>query len=414
VSTGIPVEPGSREPGLDQLIRALTADGDPHELAGRDAALAAFRTAHSQPRRRPGLTFLPGGTARLSAVAAALVAAFAGLTAAAYAKALPAPMQHIAHSMLSGVGVPDSQPAPAKNHLAPTPGGASHPGAGAGASASPHATPSPTGSCPCPTPTTHHVLKGSALTVTTARLQLPANGWDQVSGRLTYHGHPEAGVRIRLLEQRAGSGGWVLAGSGVTGGHGWVRVGVPHVTRNVTFRLAGANGVRSASVSVTVIPHASLWRAAPAEAGTFRLVAQSRFGDPGDTVVLQERSGGSWQDVATATLGPDHRASFDLPASQSGHSYRAQLQATSAHGASLSAPVFVPHIKAIGAKVVDPYPTMPHPGVPGHRGGHHHRVTGPVTPGPVVSGTPSPGPIIPGPVVPGPIVPGPVGGPVRP
>lgn len=34
-----------RKPDLDQLVTALTADGQPEELAGRDAALAALRAA---------------------------------------------------------------------------------------------------------------------------------------------------------------------------------------------------------------------------------------------------------------------------------------------------------------------------------------------------------------------------------
>ena len=70
------------KPGLDQLISALTADGRPDELAGRDAALAAFRAAgqrardradapaapRSPPSSRPLTGWLP---TRLAAIAAA-------------------------------------------------------------------------------------------------------------------------------------------------------------------------------------------------------------------------------------------------------------------------------------------------------------------------------------------------------
>ena len=111
MSTGFSNEPGSREPGLDHLIKALTADGYPDELAGRDAALAAFRAAYGQPRRQPRFSPWLSGSRRLSTVAAAaLVAGIAGVTAAAYAQALPAPVQHIAYSVLSPLGVPDNQP----------------------------------------------------------------------------------------------------------------------------------------------------------------------------------------------------------------------------------------------------------------------------------------------------------------
>lgn len=416
MSTGIRDEPGSREPGLDQLIRALTADGQPRELAGRDAALAAFRAASGQPRRAR-FTLLPGAPSRLSAAAAALVAAFAGFTAAAYAKALPAPVQHIAYSVLAPFGVPDSQPAPGGHH-GPKPGSASGPAtAPGGGTPAPSVQPS---SCPCPGSPSRTAARGSALAITAVRAQLPANGWEIFAGKLTYHGRPEPGVRVRLLEQAAGASGWRQAGSGVTGGHGGVWVGVPHVTRNAIFMLAGPNGVSSASISVTVIPRVLIWRAA-AQPGTDRLVGAARFGDPGDLVTLQQLSGGSWQTVATQALGAGHRAPFDLPAAAfGGHYYRVALEATSAHGGGVSTRIWVPRARAGSAHVVQPPPTPPPPtGWPGP--GRHHPVPRPPLPGPVLPGpvppspTPTPGPVLPGPVPPTPIIPTPVlPGPVNP
>jgi hypothetical protein len=112
VSTGLPDEPDShREPGLEHLIRALTAGGDPRELADRDAAAAMFRAsirpASGRLRRwRPRLPLHPVR----AAVAAGVTAAVAGTTAAAYAAVLPAPVQHIAHSVFAPLGVPDDRP----------------------------------------------------------------------------------------------------------------------------------------------------------------------------------------------------------------------------------------------------------------------------------------------------------------
>lgn len=391
-------QPGSREPGLDQLIRALTADGHPAELAGADAALAAFRAAHARPRRRPGFRLLPGAPARVSAVAAALIAAFAGLTAAAYAKALPAPVQHIAYSVFSPLGVPDNQNAPAGHPNRPLghPAGQAHTGRR-------HASPAPSTSpsCPCPTATSHRALTGAALAVTVARAQLPANAWDQFTGKLTLRGRPESGIRLRLLEQPAGSSRWIVAGSGLTGGHGRIRVDVSHLTRNATFRFAGPHGLGSKSVSVTVIPRVLLWQAA-ARPGRNRLVAAARFGDPGDAAELQRRSAGAWHNVASGDLNTARRASFVLPASQSGgHYYRVQLAATSSHGAAVSAAFFVQRSKSgTGAKAIVPPPhvALPSSGPPRHAG--RHRSQGPGT---------TPTPVLPGPVTPpGPAVPGPV------
>lgn len=402
MSTGFPGEPGSRESGLDQLIRSLTADGYPHELAGREPALAAFRAARSEPRRRFRLAVRPTGSARLGAVAAAVVATLAGLTAAAYAQALPAPVQRIAHSVFSSLGVPDSQPVPAGHSHA------SRRAAHVPATRHLHAPSRSAGSgCPCPAGTARPAIRGSTLTLTAARTQFPANGWDAFAGRLTYHGHPEHGVRLLLLEQGAGASGWQHAGTGVTGPRGNIRVGVAHLTQNASFELASPDGtVVSSLVSVTVIPHVSFWRAS-ARPGVNRLVADSRFGDAGDVVVLEELDGSAWQSVANQPLDIAHRASFDLPrAGSAGHYYRAILQATSTHGASVSRAVREPPAKSLtGAHTIIPHPVVRPTGMPG-RPRPYRGIRRPVGPGPVPTGTVPDGPAIPGPIEPGPVAPG--------
>jgi hypothetical protein len=394
VSTGFRNEPGSREPGLDQLIRALTADGYPQELAGRETALAAFRSARRQPSRGVRLTVRPTGSARLGAVAAAAVATLAGLTAAAYAQALPAPMQRIAYSVFSSFGVPDSQPrAPAHSPASPrsmhVPAIARH-----------HGKPSrSTGAqCPCPARTPRPAIKGSTLTLAAARTQFPANGWDAFTGRLTHNRHPEHGVRLVLLEQTAGGSGWRRVGSGITGPRGGIRVGVPHLTQNASFELASPDGaVASPQISVTVIPHISFWRAS-VRPGINRLVAQSRFGDVGDVVVLEELTGGAWQNIASQQLDAAHRASFDLPLAKSaGHYYRAVLQASSTHGASVSVSVHEPPGKTLtGAHVTATPASAAATDIPDHHG-PYHGIRGPIPTGSVPTGTVSPGPVPPSP-----------------
>ena len=355
MSTGFSNEPGSREPGLDHLIRALTADGYPQELAGRDAALAAFRAAYGQQRRQPRFSPWLSGSRRLSTVAAALVAGIAGFTAAAYAQALPAPVQHIAYSVLSPFGVPDNQPSTSPARSGSAPGSA--PGS---AAAGGHGTASPSASCPCPTATSSQAVAGSVLVINVGQTRLPAGGSDAIAGKLTHHGRPESGVRVRLLEQPAGSPGWQLVASGVTGGRGKVRFSVVRLTQNTAFRLATPGGAGSAPVSVTVIPHVGL--VLMPGVATDRFVASARFGDPGDTVVLQESSGGTWQDVATETLGVLHRAIFVVSPGGVGTNYRAVLWATSAHGQGISGPVRQTraHLR-IGAKVIVPTTTQPSP-----------------------------------------------------
>ena len=292
---------------------------------------------------------------RLSTVAAALVAGITGVTAAAYAQALPAPVQHIAYSVLAPFGVPNSQgpvsPAPSRTAPGSTPGSATTGG---------HHTASPSPPRPAhPTPSASAAKAGSALVLTVGRVQLPAAGRDVISGKLTHRGQPEAGVRVRLLEQVAGSPGWRQAGSGVTGPRGRVRFGALRITRNAVFRLAASGGAGSAQVSVTAIPRVQLWLVPGLT--TDRLVAAARFGDPGDSVVLQRLSGGTWEAIATQTLGAAHRAIFDVPVSAAaGADYRAVLQATSVHGAGVSGPVRPPRVRSrIGAKSIVPATPQP-------------------------------------------------------
>ena len=356
MSTGLPAEPGSREPGLDHLIRALTADGYPHELAGRDAALAAFRAASRAEHRRsrfalPRELRLP---TRLSAVTAALVAGIAGVTAAAYAQALPAPVQHIAYSVLAPLGVPNSQ-----GSATPTPAGKKPGSAPGSAPTGGQPTASPSSSSPHPTPAASPAKTGSALVLTVGRVQLPAGGTDAISGQLTYRGHPEPGVRVRLLKQAAGAAGWQRVGSAVTGPHGRVRFGPLRITKNVVFRLAVSGGQGSAQVSVTAIPRVQFWQV-PGPL-TDRFVAVARFGDPGDTVVLQQLSGGKWQAVATQTLGAARRTVFAVPvtATVAGADYRAVLQPTSVHGAGVSVPVRLVRVRRTGAKTITPATPQP-------------------------------------------------------
>jgi hypothetical protein len=185
-------EPGSFEPGVDHLITALTTRAHPHELAGRDAALAAFREA-SRPAarwariwppalsarlrrpagpRRPVRVLLP---VRLAVAAASVIAVLAGLTAAAAAQALPAPVQQIAYHVLAPLGVPVTRPTP------PRPGAQSrvphgHPAPSAAVTVSGSNSPaaSEPAARPTPAPTGSHPARKAKATVTRPVLRLVA------------------------------------------------------------------------------------------------------------------------------------------------------------------------------------------------------------------------------------------------
>jgi len=230
----------SREPGVDRLIRALTADGHPDELTGRDDALAAFRAA-GEPRpadrvpswhrgipfRRPVNGWVPR---RLVLVAAAGVAVIAGITAAAYTQALPGPAQDIAHTAFAPLGVPGGESAPGPG---PTDVTADTPGTGTPAG-SPRAT------------------HGYLITLAAARVRVPAGAVDVLAGRVTDDGRAAAGTRVWLVERAAEATQWKIAATAVTGPRGGFALVSPPLTTTVIFRVVVSGGAHSGPVRVTV------------------------------------------------------------------------------------------------------------------------------------------------------------------
>jgi hypothetical protein len=341
VSADVPDLTEPADPALNGLIRALTADGTAAELAARPAALVMFRDSRRRPRHRRFAV-------SMSTVAAAVV--LAGGMSAAYAAALPSPVQRIAYRMLGSIGVPDThRVVPSSGPSSGPPGGAatSPPASSARGSAPPRSS-APASSapaspgCPCPAGTPGPGVT-STLVLTTAQAQIPADGDAVLSGRLAAGSRPEAGVRVRLYERPAGTSDWWEAASGVTDGSGDVTLTVPGLITNAAFRLADPKGAVSAPVVITVIPPVILDVTPGLLAGRDRLTVLAPFAHPGDVVVLQERSGGAWRRVAEHVLGPDDRAFFSVLIPAAGHAeYRVVLPRTIAHGRSVSSPVLIP------------------------------------------------------------------------
>src|SRR5260221_6807253 len=104
-----------------QVIAALSAPPVASELAAEASVLAVFRgvvgrsaePTRSRRRRHPLVTSLL--SAKLAAAAAAAAVTVGGVAAAAYAGALPAPMQKLAHDTL---GAPSARPSAQPAHSA--------------------------------------------------------------------------------------------------------------------------------------------------------------------------------------------------------------------------------------------------------------------------------------------------------
>ena len=116
--------PGDAADGLRpvaEAIAALNAAPTASELAAEASVLAVFRgvvgmsaePTPSRRRRHPLLTSLL--SAKLAAAAAAAAVTAGGVAATAYAGALPAPMQKLAHDTL---GAPSAQPSAQPTHSA--------------------------------------------------------------------------------------------------------------------------------------------------------------------------------------------------------------------------------------------------------------------------------------------------------
>ena len=236
-----------RKPDLDRLVTALTADGRPDELTGREAAAAAFRAASRRdaadgaprPRRvsmRRPRTTLPQRLAAIGAVA--IVAAV--VAAAAYTRALPGPAQELAHTVFAPLGVPDNQQPAQPGHppavTIATSGGKSG-----------RATPGGKATTPSPRPGA-----GYLVTVAVSRTRVPAGERVAITGRVTEYGHAAAGMRVRLFERLAGSAQFELVATGVTGPFGGFRLPSPPLAKTAIFRVVGPDAAHSAAVRVAV------------------------------------------------------------------------------------------------------------------------------------------------------------------
>jgi hypothetical protein len=254
-------ELGPLDPGLDQLIGALTAGAARGELAGEQAALAMFREhrrsssgtvlAPGRPAA-PATTAAPaapasgtagpaGRAARISArwtlrlAGATALTLAGGLTAAGYANALPAPVQHIVHDVLGFAALPDShhvqhRHTPVHHDAGPAGGPTTSPAAGSPApSAHTSASPRPSAST-SPSPSRQAGLV--RLSITPVGKPILAGKPAVIDGRLTKGGHGLPGSKITLLERHSPHAAWHVAATATTNAQGSVAVTSPALITN--------------------------------------------------------------------------------------------------------------------------------------------------------------------------------------
>jgi hypothetical protein len=409
-SSGLP------EPGLEQLLRTLTSPATSGELAGEQAALTMFRahvhapapapaaqpdptvvngTAvaadalaaaatltgadHGAPPSAPGSTRpmrqLPGrrpgrqsrvrGLPRLRIAAIGGAALVTGFASAAYAEALPAPVQHVAYVAFHWAGVPDNHPTKpvtssggSSSVTTPTGGHSSghkgsHPTPSVPASGSPHSRgkkPGKPGGSPKPSasssPSSTSPATGPlalSLSVAGGVTQIPAGTSVTIDGVLTIGGNPDAGVFVRLMARPAGHLVWVRIDRSTTSASGDVSFTTPDLTRNTRFRLAYATGTRSQVVVITVVPGltASL-RLGPKGIKDYLKVAAT-YTQKGNVVLFQVLKNGSWVTLQQQALNGKGVTVFTFSATKrQNEQVQAVLVATSVHAGATSAPTTVP------------------------------------------------------------------------
>jgi hypothetical protein len=352
MATDVTHEIGVHDDGLDQLLAALAAPGEPTELRDEQAALTLFRSAGRGRAGGHGAAWPaePGTFAtrpllrparwspRLTAAAAAAVVVVGGITGAAYAAALPTPVQHLVHDVFRFAGVPDAQPLAGTGprgsqrsaQLAP----------GASVSAAPTAAvPGASGS---PGPTAP--AGAASLSATADNTMITAGAGVVITGRLSWPGHALGGVTVTLLQRPALTLAWRAVGSVPVDAEGNGAVAVPVVATNAVFRLAVSGVAISPDVRVTVVPAiaASLQVGSAGRADVMTVSAP--YAQGGDVVELQvSTGGGSWTDLRNNPVTASGTTAFVIDATRlAKDQVRAVLLATGLHAGAASQPVTVP------------------------------------------------------------------------
>jgi hypothetical protein len=347
-------ETGIHEAGVDELLRALAGPAEPTELADEQSALAMFRNSVTSSADAhhgagaAGWAAAPGRFAtrqirrpirwNLRLVAAAAVVLCGGMAAAAYAAALPAPVQRLAHQVFQFAGVPNSQAGS---------GGAGHGAPGGHRTSAPASlgSPAPSGAAPsvgaAPAPSAG--TGAAVLSATANATQVTAGIGVLITGQLSWPGHALAGLTMTVLERPALTAAWHVVGSAPASAAGNAVVVVSVVGTDAVFRVAVSGVAVSPAVRVNVVPAVSL-ALQPGSGTTDVLTVSVPYGQSGDIVVLQvSASGGAWSYLRQGTLTVLHRASFLVSTTRLGNDQvRAVLLPTGLHDESVSAPITVP------------------------------------------------------------------------
>ena len=353
------------------LVQALTASGSADELAGEDAALAAFRTSASGRRRRGVVRFL--GTGATSVALLGVVGG--GVAAAAYTRSLPSPVQSFAHDVFGPIGVPapvhhrlhkrhggtlasgsghaSAAPSAAANSASTTPrpapvstdSPAAHGAVGKHPLAQPtpslSASPLPSASA-APTPTVSPSTSEPAgdpsswsMSASASSRVVPVHEGVQISGTLLdADGQPVSNHQVVVRTHVPGTPGWQRTTVLQTDASGSVQTSLSDLTDNHVVVLGAGNGVHSDPLRILVRPALSVQITPSADGTSYVVTVTADGGDPGDVLTLLKRTPSGWMQIGEAQLDDSSSASFSVPAPGRRQAYVVRLKETRQHTAT--------------------------------------------------------------------------------
>ena len=162
---------------------------------------------------------------------------------------------------------------------------------------------------------------------------MPYNQRVGVKGTLlTSSGDPVAGHRVYLQQRPHGTSQWQRVAAGRTHSDGTIVLRTPALARNVDVRLVTPQGLHSAAVKLTVLPHVAI-SVTQSQNGKRYVVSVTVTGaQSGDTVTLARRSNGSWSRIATKQLPDSASLTFSVPVPTADVHYRLRVVASQLHG----------------------------------------------------------------------------------
>ena len=174
--------------------------------------------------------------------------------------------------------------------------------------------------------------KPAALSISVASQRVSVGSSVGVSGQLTTNsGQPVPGRRVWLAQRLTGQQTWQRVASGLTDESGTVSLSTASLDHNVLVRLGFAGRFHSGAVRVVILPR--IYISTTPDGQQYDVTATADGAQVGDTVIVQRRQQGQWNQVQSAVISNSGSAYFGVGTPRRGTvRNRVVLRATNSHG----------------------------------------------------------------------------------